>query len=144
MYRISTVAAIAFIPWVLGCTKSNLDIVPVRGRVTYGGGDWPAGGNLYFQPKEAASQNLPLRPGLASFATDGKFVVKTGQRNGLVPGTYGLRVESWEVAPTMSTPGSGKSWVASEFLQGPTPNYEVVVPIDSQGVDLTIDIPKRP
>jgi hypothetical protein len=144
MPRILTVAAIAFIPLALGCTKSKLDIVPVRGRITYGGGDWPTAGNLYFQPKEAASPSLPLRPGLAAFGTDGKFVVKTGQRSGLVPGTYNMRVESWEEPPVMSSPGSGKSWVAAEYLQGPTPNYEIEVPVDSQGVDLKIDIPKRP
>jgi hypothetical protein len=139
-----TATAIFFLPLALGCTKSNLDIVPVRGQITYGGGDWPAGGNLYFQPKTAAG-SLPLRPGLATFGPDGKFVVKTNQRSGLVPGTYALRIESWEVPPTMSAPGSGKSWVAPEYQQGPTPNFEIDVPVDSQGVDLgKIDIPKRP
>jgi hypothetical protein len=143
MSRCLKTVAILLLPLALGCTKSKVDIVPVRGKITYGGGDWPAGGNLYFQPKTAAA-NLPLRPGLASFGTDGKFVAKTGQRAGLVPGTYSMRIESWEVAPTMSAPGSGKSWVAPEYQQGPTADYEIDVPADSSGVDLKIDIPKRP
>ena len=143
MHRILTVAAIAFIPWVLGCTPAKLDIVPVQGQITYGGGDWPNGGNLYFQPKSAAA-NLPMRPGVATFNADGKFVAKTGQRNGLVPGTYAMRIECWEVAPKMSAPSSGKSWVAAEYTQGPTANFEIEVPADPKGLDLKIDIPKRP
>ncbi len=143
MPRFLTIVLILSLPLALGCTKSKPDIVPVQGQITYGGGDWPAAGNLYFQPKGAAS-NLPLRPGMASFGTDGRFAAKTGQRAGLVPGTYTLRVECWETAPKMSSPGSGKSWVAKQYEQGPTADFEVNVPADSGGVDLKIDIPQRP
>lgn len=143
MRRPALALVMLLVTLLVGCTKSKVDIVPVRGRVTYGGGDWPAAGTIYFQPKTAAA-GLPLLAAVASFGTDGKFAAKTAQRTGLVPGIYTVRIECWEEAPKMSAPNSGKSWVDKQYEHGPTADYEINVPADSSGLDLNFDIPKCP
>ena len=79
-----------------GCGSKGL--VPVEGRVRFGGGNPPGPGYLYFVPREM-SKNLrqdptgPL-PGTALFMQAGYFRATTfTDGDGLRPGTYEVRVE---------------------------------------------------
>lgn len=85
-----------------GCGTKGL--VPVEGRVTFGGEAPPAHGYLYFVPRDM-SKDLkrddagPL-PGTALFAADGSFRASTFQEgDGLRPGAYEVRVECSATPP---------------------------------------------
>jgi len=79
-----------------GCGSKGL--VPVEGRVTFGGKSPPGPGYLFFVPREM-STNLKQDatgslPGTALFLQDGAFKATTfTDGDGLRPGTYEVRVE---------------------------------------------------
>ena len=76
-----------------GCAPKHPATAPVRGVVAYGGGPWPKAGALFFTVVEPGSQ-LPRRPGIAKFDTDGNFAVTTWRdADGLMPGKYRVGVE---------------------------------------------------
>jgi hypothetical protein len=124
-----------------GCGGSKLDTVTVTGRVTYGGGDWPKPGNIDFTPKEAAKGNL--HPGSGSFGTDGRFSVKSGQASGLVPGTYGVRIECWETPPSMENPSAAKSYVPEKYRNAATSGLTLEIKAGESSKEFTADIPKQ-
>jgi hypothetical protein len=96
-----------------GCGPDRPDTVRVRGKVTFDGEAPPAPGMVYFAPVEVA-QGVPRRPGRGPFDLDGEFTVTSfSEGDGLVPGTYRVRVECWKKAPTMDAPG--ESYVAAAF-----------------------------
>jgi hypothetical protein len=90
----------------VGCGRDIPEMVPVSGRVTLAGGAWPKPGVITFAPLKPA-EGFPGRPGVAHFDTDGHFVAKTGQYEGLIPGEYRISVSCWEVVPTGSNDGKG-------------------------------------
>ena len=85
-----------------GCGSKGL--VPVEGRITFGGTSPPGPGYLFFVPREM-SKNLKQDrtgslPGTALFMQDGAFRATTfTDGDGLRPGTYEVRVEC-SAAPT--------------------------------------------
>ena len=85
-----------------GCGSKGL--VPVEGRVSFGGKSPPGPGYLYFVPREM-SKNLKQDrtgslPGTALFMQDGGFRATTfTDGDGLRPGAYEVRVEC-SAAPT--------------------------------------------
>ena len=97
-----------------GCQSDVPEMVPVRGRVTLEGGAWPKPGIVDFTPIKVAP-GFPLKPGSARFDTDGAFVVKTGEYEGLIPGDYRIAVVCWEKPPRDDTPG--KSYIPHKFSQ---------------------------
>ena len=127
-----------------GCGKADVKTVPVRGRITYGGGDWPAPGKIYFVPVDAATGN-PRRPGSADFDTGGHFEAKTfAPGDGLLPGKYHVNLECWEVEGTMSNPAGGKSWIPAPYQSAGKNKFEVIVgPDDSGPIEVSFDVPKR-
>ncbi len=87
-----------------GCRGDYPPTVPVRGRVTYNGGAWPAEGTIYFLP-ETPAEGHTHHPGMAPFGSDGSFTVRTFTGgDGLAPGTYEVRIECWKVPPSMGGP----------------------------------------
>jgi hypothetical protein len=113
--------------------------VPVRGRVTFDGKDWPAAGTLYFLPIEAAT-GFPKRPGLAPFDTTGKFAAQTFiSGDGLFPGHYRLHVACWQVPPSMANP-AGKSYVPAKFRNPSSAGLEVIVKPGDKSVDIDFDV----
>ena len=137
-----TLAALALLGNLTGCGRERPQTVPVLGRITYGGGDWPADGMLYFTTAKPAP-GFPARPGSAAFGKDGSFSATTFQPNdGLMPGAYRVNIECWELRPSMDAP-AGKSYVPIKFQSGMTNGFEVVVPADSSGpIELSFEVPK--
>jgi hypothetical protein len=124
-----------------GCQKSPLELVPVQGRILYGGGQWPAGGTILFLPEEPMSGHT-YHPGTANFGTDGRFSAGTFRAgDGLVPGTYVVRVECWKVPPTMGGPPP-ESYLPPAYLRGEKSLPNLVVPADSRRVDVDYGVDK--
>ena len=88
-----------------GCGGSQeFPLVPVSGTVTFAGGPCPKPGSIVFGPK-AVDEGLPQRAGSASFQEDGHFEVTSFKAgDGLVPGTYVVKVTCWEKPPTDDDP----------------------------------------
>jgi hypothetical protein len=124
-----------------GCGESAVETVPVRGRITLGGGDWPAEGLVVFAPKQPA-EGYPARSGQATFGRDGRFVASTFRPDdGLVPGTYLVNLRCFESAANDIT--RGINHVPSKYQRGDESGWEVVVPADDeQTVIVERDVPK--
>lgn len=124
---------------VAGCSRGP-GIVPVRGRVTLNGGEWPKPGYIDFTPVKAA-EGFPLIPAVARFEADGSYSVKTGQLEGLMPGEYRIAVRCWQREPTDAAPG--KNYVPVRFTHPATSGLELKVPPDSGPIEQDWDIPNR-
>ena len=121
-----------------GCGEKGPGLIPVTGKITYGGGDWPKPGNVNFNAVEPAEGFSRLN-GTAELATDGTFTVKsTGTKMGLMPGKYMVMIECWEEMPSMETNTAGKSYVPADF-----PPQEVVIAVGDKKKEVTFDVPKK-
>ncbi len=91
---------------VLGCGNSDRPkTIPVTGSVTFDGEPPKYSGALFFAPIEVV-EGYPRRGGRAFFETDGKFEATSfDEGDGLIPGTYRVRIESWKEPPSMGKPG---------------------------------------
>jgi hypothetical protein len=89
-----------------GCGRGSVETIPVKGKVTLHGGVWPKAGQINFTPFKPAD-GFPAQVGSGRFETDGSFVAKTGEHEGLVPGEYRIAVSCWKIEP-----GEGKSGVS--------------------------------
>jgi hypothetical protein len=88
----------------VGCGDSRPETIPVTGRLTYGGGDWPNEGVIYFTALEPA-EGFPRRAGTGYFEADGSFEAQTWvEGDGLMPGKYRVSVECWKVPPKIDGP----------------------------------------
>ena len=103
---------------ILGCGPSRPTTIPVRGTVTFNGGPPPAEGMITFPCIEPAP-GFDRRPGRARFDTSGKYSATSFvDGDGLVPGTYRVRVECWKVAPSMEAQASPDSQGVSYIAEG--------------------------
>ena len=117
------------------------DTVPVQGRLTYGGGDWPNPGIIYFTVLEPA-EGFPRHAGTAKFDTDGRFRAKTWEEgDGLMPGKYRVSVECWKVPPSMDGPPS-VSYVPIELQIASRSDWEIEVTPDGEALEIQRDVPK--
>jgi hypothetical protein len=83
-----------------GCGGNTPKCIPVYGTVTLDGKKVPGPGYIYFNPNSAGE--ALSRPGRAAFDTNGNYRATTFvPADGLLPGTYVLRVECWKVEPNM-------------------------------------------
>ena len=80
---------------------------------------------------------------MADVDQEGRFRATTQpNRDGLVPGTYRVGLEMWEVPPTMGGPPA-KSYLPQKYQSAVTSGLEVVVPADGDGmVEVSWDIPR--
>lgn len=109
-----------------GCGSNYPDTVPVSGHISLDGGEWPSEGALIFNPIKTA-EGSSRRSGTAHFDTAGNFTVKSwDNKEGIVPGTYKIRVECWKVPPTASGPPA-VSYVAERFCSPAGTPLEVVI-----------------
>ena len=136
--RFSRAALAGLVLWMLalsGC-QDPVGRIPVRGRITYGGGPWPAEGTVYFKPV-APAEGHPRLTGIGHFSPAGAFRVQsTGDGQGLVPGRYALTVECWETPPNMEG-RPVKSYVPRDYQPS-----EVTVDEKLRSLELTLDVPK--
>ena len=119
-----------------GCSEQRTLTVPVEGQITFGGDVCPGPGSVVFGPI-SETQGYPRRPARGSFGVDGKFGVTSFQPNdGLVPGTYQVRVDCWQKPP--SELGPGVSFVPKDFSP---PNVKID-PDSREPFKLVIDVPR--
>ena len=116
----STVLSATFVVLlgICGCNAQGPERVPVSGRVTYGGGEWPAAGVLNFCPLEPAEGSRHGN-GTATIDRSGNYVARSPSNAaaGLFPGTYRINIECWKSPPTMGGPPA-VSYVAEAILRG--------------------------
>ena len=128
-----------------GCGANNVELVPVEGQITFGGGPWPKPGNVMLLPKEAAA-GQPLIPAWGSFDVDGRFKAECNTGDGLVPGTYLVSIECWELPPDDSReefPG-GKSYVPDRYRDAATSGLQFhIQPGEPGPYKVGFNIPKE-
>lgn len=92
--------------FLIGCGGSGRPTtIPVTGSVSVNGEAPQYSGALFFAPLEVA-EGYPRRGGRALFDLDGRFEATSFEDgDGLVPGKYRVRVESWKQPPAMGKPG---------------------------------------
>jgi len=128
------VAVVSLLP--LGCGPAGPNLVPVRGKVTYGGGPWPKPGTITFTGGQ--------RPASAEFDAEGNFTVMSfDKQKGLTAGKYKVAIECWDVPPSMDKPGAEKSFVPQKFRNPSTSGLEIVVEPGKPITDLKFEIPKK-
>jgi hypothetical protein len=124
-----------------GCGRHPVHPIPVHGRITLGGGNWPKPGRLYFTSQP--NPNMPTRPGFALFDVEGHFKATTiHPGDGLLPGEYRVHVACWDVPPTMENP-AGKSCVPANYRSAATSSLELVVKSDESMHEANFDVPKE-
>ena len=146
LWRLVGLACLAFL--VGGCWggRRGVDLVRVSGRLTCEQGPMPAAGQVLFVPRQVAvgTAARPLRPGSATFTADGLFrATSWTPGDGLVPGTYAVVVDCWEVPPTMDGPVA-RSFIAPAYGAAETTPLELVVPDDGGAVSVAFDVTRRP
>lgn len=144
--RLAAVACAAIL--VSGCSggRRGVELVRVSGKLTCDQGPMPAAGQVLFVPRQAAAgatPGRPLRPASATFAIDGAFRATSWiPGDGLVPGTYAVVVDCWQVPPTMNGPPA-MSYIAPAYGAAETTPLELVVPVGSGPQGVSFDIPRR-
>ena len=128
---------LAFCVILVGCEKKGPVTVPVHGTLTFNGGPCPQSGTVHFAPLHAA-EGLPLRPGSGDFDVDGTFEVTSFELgDGLVPGTYRVRIECWEQYPGDFRPGV--SYVPEKY----EPEQLVIEDDTREAVEVSYDVPPK-
>lgn len=144
-YAVCVVAAAAVIQ--AGCGGNPYGAVPVSGSVTFAGQRPPAECEIYFLPSAGSSAGtnaLPPRPGRGLVNRDGVFTVSSFQEgDGLLPGTYDVRLECWRTPPQVShdTPDiiKGVSFVPVAFTPPP-----LTVQPGQAAIRYDLDVPAPP
>ena len=117
-----------------GCGNTDRPkTIKVSGVVTFTGQPPEHPGALFFAPLEVA-EGYPRRGGRALFETDGQYAATSfDEGDGLIPGTYKVRVESWKKPPGMGSPGV--SYVPAGF-EAP----DLVVSEDERSIQFNLDV----
>ncbi len=116
-----------------GCGDDRVKTVPVTGKITLNGGQWPERGMIVFAPKEAA-EGYPRRAGQAIFGRDGAYSATTFESSdGLIPGTYAVNLRC--VSLVDGDMRKSISHVPPKYQRG---GFEVSIPADSSK-DLVFD-----
>ena len=112
-----------------GCGgSSGPTLVQLSGTILFEGRPIPPG-TLTFIPKEGEG---PTATGLIADA--GHFTVSTHRSgDGITPGTYRIRVESWETPPTMGGPPA-KSAVPAKYTNMNTTDLTLNVPNEREQI----------
>jgi len=120
--------------FAMGCSKTDRPkTIRVSGKVTFAGEPPENPGALFFAPLEVEA-GYPRRGGRALFDTDGEFAATSfDDGDGLVPGTYKVRVESWKRPPTMNDPGV--SYIPKGFEA-----EDIIVSSDEKSISYDLDI----
>jgi hypothetical protein len=121
-----------------GCGK-QYGTVPVRGKVTFNGGQLPAAGSVYFTPIETFGGH-PLRPAAADFGRDGSYSVSAfANVEGLYPGKYEAHLHCWDIPPTMDGPPP-RSYLPAKYCKANTSGLILTVEEGSSAKEFNIDV----
>ena len=120
----------------LGCGPSGPPQIPVKGKVTFGGGVWPKAATLDFACEEPAA-GMPRATVTAVVEGEGNYSVK------LIPGKYIVNITCNEIEPTPDKPNTLKSYIPDRFRTGKE-RQKIDVPLDAKGpIEMSWDIPKQ-
>ena len=126
---------------LIGCSNSPR-CIPVSGTVTLDGAKVPGPGFIYFTTDGGAKDALS-RPGTAEFDANGNYKVKTFvPGDGLMPGTYVLRVDCWKTPPNME----GKpviSFLPQKYQDAATSGLTLTVEPDARPITFDIRLTSK-
>jgi hypothetical protein len=105
--------------------------VQVKGKITRNGGPWPVIGSVTFACEEPAP-GFDNEPASSEIAVDGSYSVS------LLPGKYVLNLESWEVPPSMESPGAEKSNLPKSYAG--KDRFKLEVPVGSGTLTQNFDV----
>lgn len=126
-----------------GCGRSGLEVVPVEGTITYGGGPWPKPGFLHFSA-DSSGFDQANHPAVGQFGTDGRLTVTTFRDgDGLLPGKYRISVVSYESPPSTTELTFPKNYVPARFQSAATSGLTVTVEPGQRSVTLNLDVPNE-
>jgi hypothetical protein len=117
------------------------EMIPVTGKVTFNGAKPPGPGTLWFTIDEAAP-GFPSRPATGDFDAEGNYSAKTFEPgDGLIPGKYKIRIDCWEVPPTMGGPPA-KSFVPAKYQSPQTSELTVEIAPGEDAKEVNFDVVK--
>lgn len=132
--------AILVSAFLFGCGPKTPKAVPVRGKITLGGGAWPKPGTVNFTP---VSTGDGTRPVSADFDADGNFQTTSfTPGDGLLPGKYKISVTCWETPPSMANPKAARSAVPVKYQNAATSDLELPVELGKPQTGLKLDVPR--
>jgi hypothetical protein len=144
----SSVGAIALVAVAVGCSSRPYGTVPVRGRVTFSGKQPPARCEVYFVPVETEQEtevSFAPRPAVGYADATGAFEVTSFRPgDGLLPGTYEVRIECWRATP-QTEHGVASGRPATSFVPAGFQPPRLVVPAEGRSsVRYDIDVSLSP
>ena len=108
--------------------------VSVSGKVTRNGGPWPVKGNIYFACKDPAP-GFDMEMSSSVINEDGSYSAR------LLPGTYNINLEMWEVPPSMENPAAQKSFIPDKYKSTAGSGFQIEVPVGSGAFKKDFDVP---
>lgn len=134
-WRFGLWLVVPVLAWLAGCggASSAPGTVPVEGKITYQG-EPVSKGTITFEPVEVA-EGFPSRPASGNIQSDGTYAMSTFEhRDGVVPGTYKVRIVSMESTPTFEDPDLPEVWnIPEKYGKTETSGLTVNVPVDASG-----------
>jgi hypothetical protein len=117
-----------------GCSRGGPETIPVYGKVSFPGREFPKFCRLYFHPIEAELS----RPSMATPETDGSYEVNAFPNSeGLLPGKYGVKVSYFDLKPG-ADPNSETGYAESAYDAG-----ELVVDLEAGQIEHNIEVPAK-
>jgi hypothetical protein len=118
-----------------GCSETGPKTVPVYGTITFVGRESPSWCHIYFTPTKSETT---IRPTFAERQSNGGYKVKSfSTSRGLLPGTYRVRVNWYELKPGKDANKEG-NWNEVSFDAG-----ELVVDANSSGIEKNVEIQNK-
>ncbi len=108
---LSALLLAGFICSLASCGPPGIPTVPVKGKITFGGGEWPKPATLDFAMVQSAA-GMPNTPASVVVQADGAFNIK------LVPGQYVVNLTCQEIEMQPDNPNSGKSFIPDRYRIG--------------------------
>jgi hypothetical protein len=132
--RIALLFAIVGIAQWSGCSNGGPETIPVYGKVSFPGREFPKFCRLYFHPVQAELS----RPSMATPEPDGSYEAKSfPNSDGLLPGTYSVKVSYFDLKPG-ADPNSETGYAESAFDAG-----ELVVGLDAGEIEHNVEVPAK-
>ena len=123
-----------------GCGNPH-GTVKVSGTVSVDGAAPPGPGRVTFSVVEPGP-GFPNRPAMGEFGTDGKYQATSFEDgDGLVPGSYKVKVECYQTPPNMEGMPV-KSYIAAKYMNPQTSGYELTVEPGSKAIVFDVEVKK--